>query len=325
MPSSRVLFFTDPHPYQAVVRAAEVEVFVTTRGEFRAELTQINLHRLWMQRGWEALPRVLHSGISANRSPIVFLADGKQRALRHSGMELSPGAIIIDGAHATRHHRGWGPWASMSLTREDLAIARGVTTSAVTRLVRPESAAMGHLLRLHDKVARLAKAAPDGLAQPEVAGPLERALIQAMIRCLTSTPLEMRAATRRHAEIIARLEDLLAANRDRPLYLAEICATTGVSERTLRVCCHEHLGMGPVRYLWLRRMHLARAALISADPNSATVTSIATDHGFWELGRFSVEYRTLFGESPSISLRGPQDDRAVTANRPFSHRSSEFA
>ena len=184
---------------------------------------------------------------------------------------------------------------------------------------------MARLLQLHDNAVRLAETTPNRLAQPEVATSLERALIDAMIQCVTSTPLEMRATTRRHAEIIARLEDLLAANRDRPLYLGEICATTGVSERTLRVCCHEHLGMGPVRYLWLRRMHLARAALIRADPASATVTGIATDHGFWELGRFSVEYRTLFGESPSASLRRPQDERRVRAKHPFSFQDSEFA
>ena len=116
---------------------------------------------------------------------------------------------------------------------------------------------MARLLLVHDDAARVAKTAATRLSQPEVARPFERTLIDAMIKCLTSRPLEARATTRRHAEIIASLEDLLAANRDRPLYLAEICAATGVSERTLRVCCHEHLGMGPVRYLWLRRMHLA--------------------------------------------------------------------
>jgi AraC-like DNA-binding protein len=233
--------------------------------------------------------------------------------------------------------RGRGPRASMSLTPEDLAEAGratnacALTPSPVTHLVRPEPAFMARLLRLHDDAARLARTAPARLPQPEVARALERALIDAMIKCLTSTPLEIRATTRRHAEIIAWLEDLLAANRDRPLYLAEICATSGVSERTLRVCCHEHLGMGPVRYFWLRRMHLARAALIRADPAGATVTGIATDHGFWEFGRFSVEYRTLFGESPSVSLHGSPDDWCVAVDArlaykvPNSHRARRRA
>jgi AraC-like DNA-binding protein len=63
--------------------------------------------------------------------------------------------------------------------------------------------------------------------------------------------------------------------------------------------------MGPLRYLWLRRMEQARRALAICDPTAATVTEIATNYGFWELGRFSVTYRTLFGESPSATLRRP--------------------
>ncbi len=53
--------------------------------------------------------------------------------------------------------------------------------------------------------------------------------------------------------------------------------------------------MGPIRYLTLRRMHLVRRALLRTDPSKATVTQVATEYGFWELGRFSVAYRTLFG------------------------------
>jgi AraC-like DNA-binding protein len=66
--------------------------------------------------------------------------------------------------------------------------------------------------------------------------------------------------------------------------------------------------MSPMRYLWLRRMHLARRGLRVANPAATTVTEIATNYGFWELGRFSVAYRLLFGESPSAALRRPAED-----------------
>ena len=92
------------------------------------------------------------------------------------------------------------------------------------------------------------------------------------------------------------------------MYMAELSAAARVSYRTLHACCREHLGMSPKRYLWLRRMNLARQGLRTADPERTTVTEIATNYGFWELGRFSVAYRSLFGESPSTTLRRPSDD-----------------
>ena len=66
--------------------------------------------------------------------------------------------------------------------------------------------------------------------------------------------------------------------------------------------------MSPTRYLWLRRMHLASRALRMADPTTTTVTQIATSYAFWELGRFAVAYRSLFGETPSATLRRPLED-----------------
>jgi AraC-like DNA-binding protein len=76
--------------------------------------------------------------------------------------------------------------------------------------------------------------------------------------------------------------------------------------------------MGPIRYLTLRRMHLVRRALLGADPSKANVTRIVTDHGFWELGRFSVAYRALFGESPSETLRRPAAQSTIFLKRPSS-------
>ena len=122
------------------------------------------------------------------------------------------------------------------------------------------------------------------------------------------TPAERRWLPGNHARIVNRFQAFLEARPDQPVYLAEICAAIGASERTLRTCCQEILGVGPVRFLWLRRMHLARQGLLHADASTKTVTEIATMHGFWELGRFSVEYRTLFGEAPSMSLRRPSGE-----------------
>jgi AraC-like DNA-binding protein len=50
-------------------------------------------------------------------------------------------------------------------------------------------------------------------------------------------------------------------------------------------------------------MTKARMALLKADLRESRVTDIANRHGFSELGRFSVQYREFFGESPKATLR----------------------
>jgi transcriptional regulator GlxA family with amidase domain len=63
-------------------------------------------------------------------------------------------------------------------------------------------------------------------------------------------------------------------------------------------------------------MHLAHRALVRATSATATVTDIAINHGFWELGRFAVAHRALFGEAPSLTLGRPPVDRATSRKSP---------
>lgn len=198
----------------------------------------------------------------------------------------------------------------MSLTLNALAAygdaiaGRELAAPHETYIARPGPQLMARLRSLHAAACHLAKTDPEVLACRTTARALEEDLVHTMVACLIAG-LPAASGSRRvqRAKIMSRFEDYLADRPCEPLYLSEICAAIGVSERTLRDCCHDHLGMGPHRYLLLRRMHLARRALRDADPVRTTVTEIATAHGFWELGRFSVEYRSLFDELPSTTLR----------------------
>ena len=73
---SKVLNFTEPGSYTAAIRAADMEILPTTTGEFRAELTQVTLKELWMQRFSENLPRV-HKGAITARPQRIHLSYGK--------------------------------------------------------------------------------------------------------------------------------------------------------------------------------------------------------------------------------------------------------
>ena len=317
MPDSAVLTFSDPDVYHTAIRNAQVDGVVTARGNFRAELTRIDLHRLWMLHGEENLARISSVAIGS-RAAIFFTTDRNSPEYVIDGMELPQGNILIFGLGSVGYLRNaaGSQWGTMSLTLEDLAatgpaiIGREVIAPSDTHCIRPQPQFMSRLLSLHKAAVHLAKTVPDILANPEVARAMEQALAHAMIACVGGgEEVAVSGTFRHHAAIMRRLERVLEANLDGPLYVLEICKAAQVSAKTLRLCCQEQLGMSPKRYLLLRRMHLARRALRMADPATTTVTKIATNYGFWELGRFSVTYHSLFGESPSSSLRRPPDDR----------------
>ena len=94
MPSSAVRTFTDPDDYAAAIRATRAELTVTGRGDFAAKLIRIDLHRLWMQRFSDNLPRIAHSANLAGRAIISFRTQPGP-SLLWGGVEMQP----------TRHHR----------------------------------------------------------------------------------------------------------------------------------------------------------------------------------------------------------------------------
>jgi transcriptional regulator GlxA family with amidase domain len=100
-----------------------------------------------------------------------------------------------------------------------------------------------------------------------------------------------------------RFEEVLAEHLSRPLRTSELCGLIGVSERTLRSCCAEFLGISPSCYVLLRRLQQARFALREADPATTSVAEIARACGFTQFGRFAWVYQTAFGETPSTTLR----------------------
>jgi AraC-like DNA-binding protein len=326
MALSRVLSLTDPSACHEIVPFADLELFPTVRGNFHAEITQVGMNKLYMQRFRVSLPQVNTVAVKPGRRSIGFLAEPHSSPFLHCGLEIFPLDIIVNRFDAV-HQRSDANlhFGTISLPIDDLdaaietIIGCALPKAPLKRIMRPTAALVLRLLRLHKSVGQLAHDSPDILELPQVFRALEHELIHIMVRCLAEgIAVEPTAGSRRHNAILARFEQFLEANPDRPLYLTEICGEIGVAERTLRASCEEHLGMGPIRYLTLRRMHLVRRALLRSDPSQATVTQIATNHGFWELGRFSVAYRILFGESPSCTLRRPAEQSAVHLNRPSS-------
>jgi AraC-like DNA-binding protein len=324
VPWSRVLTFDDPLHYQAAIRAGDWQVYPTKKGQFRAELTQITLNQLWMQSSDHG-PQIQIGAVIPNRKVIGFLTEVRQPAIHHRGEEVSPHDVIANTDFMHIRAEGDCRYGGMSLPQDGFDAACQAITGmqfeqpSFKSVVRPNPELMRRLVNLQKSVCSIGRTSPGLFELPEVVRAFEQNSIHLMVRCLTEGTIStMSSGAQRHEAIVKRFEEFLEANPNSPFYLTEICAAVGAAERTMRAACEDHLGMGPIRYLALRRMHLVRRALSRADSSIATVTRIATDHGFWELGRFAVAYRALFGEPPSATLRRPPEYRRIDINRPWS-------
>jgi hypothetical protein len=250
MPSSAVRTFSDPDEYAAAIRATKAELTVTGRGQFGAKIIRIDLHRLWMQRCSDNLPRVGHSASMSGRAIISFRTE-RGPTLLAGAAEMHPTNVVrcSEGSSSFQRSSGSASWGSMSLPVEDM-ISVGTTLGgcdlappSVTLIVIPPPAAMSRLQRLHAAAGDLAENAPKIIANAEAARGLEQALIEAMVGCLAQgESRENRLAHGQHAVVMRRFRRIVEESPEQPLYIPEICKSIGVSQSTLRMCCQEHLG-----------------------------------------------------------------------------------
>ena len=93
-------------------------------------------------------------------------------------------------------------------------------------------------------------------------------------------------------------EEIMEAEAHEAPQIGDVAARVGVSARTLSEGFRRFRGITPRDFLAARRLEGLRADLLSADP-SRTVTQIAGDWGYVNLGAMAGAYRARFTELPS--------------------------
>jgi AraC-like DNA-binding protein len=273
---------------------------------------------LQLLRSEENLPRIAYISLVPTLAFVGF-ATRPDPPMFWGGVELQTGDIILHCRGERFHQRTTGPcgWSLVGLAPAHLErycealSGKPLSLPVAARILRPATRDTARLRRLHAQACRLAETRPKVLAHPEVARAIEQGLIHALVTCLAAKVRDDGSARGHHTRMMVRFEEVLAAHPNRSLPMPELCALIGVTERTLRSCCAEFLGICPSRYMLLRRLKAVRIALRDADPATASVAEIAGGCGFTELGRFAGVYRTAFGESPSTTLRRTRGPRTL--------------
>jgi transcriptional regulator GlxA family with amidase domain len=93
-----------------------------------------------------------------------------------------------------------------------------------------------------------------------------------------------------------------------PIRLSHLCRHSGAQARSLEYAFRAVLGVSPIAYVRTTRLQRARRLLRSAAVRTRSISEIALDCGFSHLSQFAVDYKRMFGESPSITFRRTRAD-----------------
>lgn len=101
---------------------------------------------------------------------------------------------------------------------------------------------------------------------------------------------------------VRKVERFIVDNADQLVTMEQLIEVGGVSARALFDGFRRFRGTSPMVYLKTVRLAQVREDLQNAGP-SDTVTAIACRWGFFQFGRFAAEYKRIYGELPSQTLR----------------------
>ncbi|MGJ4971206.1 MULTISPECIES: AraC family transcriptional regulator [unclassified Bradyrhizobium] len=101
--------------------------------------------------------------------------------------------------------------------------------------------------------------------------------------------------------IVRLTEEYIEASCGRAITIEELASQTGVSIRALYAAFKKSRGYSPTTFAKTVRLRQAKQMLSGADQRTS-VSAVAFNCGFGNLGHFARDYREMFGELPSDTL-----------------------
>ncbi|KRA66501.1 AraC family transcriptional regulator [Caulobacter sp. Root655] len=302
-----------PHEAWAHASGRDLAITQLSPGACPGHLLRVNLDDMGFDAGGFDGDLRVRGTLAGKAFSIVSVLE-RDGALNQWGHKVDEGDILtippggeLDGRFQGRTAYAvvtapWGLVMQRAEAFEWLADPGFWTEAAVYSPPPPARAACRRVLR---DCATLMRTMGDGVPASAI-DILRQDLLDGVLSAVAEArePAARRQGVLNAARIVRGAEDFIEGGDTRQaVQIEDVCRALNISRRTLYRAFHDLLDVSPKAYLRLKNMSAARARLLDAANRPTTVTQVALDHGFWELGRFAGAYRTMFGESPSETLR----------------------
>jgi len=98
---------------------------------------------------------------------------------------------------------------------------------------------------------------------------------------------------------IIKAIDLINNQQESLLSIQQICALTGVSERTLQYAFRAKYKVSPSEYIKAVRLNNVKKELILSKGKNIKISTVAGKYCFWHMGQFAKDFKVQFGILPS--------------------------
>ena len=261
---------------------------------------------------WDLGGRVEAAALG-DRYALVFAGEGSgdgEVGIRSRRLSIAPGtraALFVPGRPANIRMPVGSKGRTLTIERSALeahfAMLTGHTSRGPIAFDPALDLTTGGGATLHGIVRLLREEIERPAASPFVRPRLFDVLLTALVTIPRhdGSPLLELPPPRVAPAVVRRAEEYITAHAGEAIGLSDIVAAVGAPARSLQAAFRAARGTTPLGFLKLRRLEQAREMLLAPQP-ATTAARVAAAMGFRNAGRFSVEYRKHFHESPSETL-----------------------
>ena len=290
-----------------VVLGSRREIVQLEHGRMKGEITHASIGNLPIDIASFNLGIRTKGELHKDRIAIGMLASSRHHAVR-SSYESRPGDVLVmqPGCEHESRYYGGASVIVVIASADDIESSFGMEA----RMRDPSSWWGKHykgnaemvtsvIPRLQSLLSRLS----DASLTAEAAEFWKREVLEAVTsNVVPGIPSERDGPLPSALKVVGQVEEYLESRPAEPAHISQICRQLHVSRRTLHRAFHEALGVGPIAFLRYRRLCAVHTAL-RAPKDIRTISDIAMQFGFQNLGRFAGYYHRLFGEYPSQTRR----------------------
>lgn len=147
-------------------------------------------------------------------------------------------------------------------------------------------------------------AALSAIPRASVVDRREESLALAVLDGLDTATEHFEGSWRSSDRLLNRALEMIHNSNLESLRISQICTSLGCSRRALEKNFSKRFGITPKRYIKCQRLAQVRRELLNEDPqDSGSIIELAANQGFWHMGQFAADYRNIYGELPSQTLK----------------------